>query len=321
MKDWLATLAATLEAGAPVVRVVVARVRGSAPREEGTCMLVTREATLGTIGGGHLEHVGIATARAMLDPEGAAIRTDRFSLGASLGQCCGGIVELAFLRYDAGDRAFLAAALDARATGVQLATRLDAARGPKQQRLVDASAALALRADARELVECLSPGLTPLALFGAGHVGRALVNVLADLPFAITWIDSRDTPFPAAVPEGVVRRAGEDPASEAAAWPGEGWALVMTHSHDEDYAICEALLRRGGDGWIGLIGSQPKATRFRQRLARRGFEAAAIARIASPIGIGGIASKAPAAVAIAVAAQLLALREAAQARANEARSA
>jgi len=321
MKDWLATLIAQVEGGAPVVRVIVARVRGSAPREEGTCMLVTAGAVLGTIGGGHLEHVGIATARGMLAPSSSAIRTDRYSLGASLGQCCGGIVELAFVRYDAADLEFLAQARAARGPRVRLATRLDAGPGPKIQRLLQEGDRAARGAEAGELVEALAMDLTPLAIFGAGHVGRALVSVLADLPFAITWIDSREGVFPAATPDDIACRECADPAAEAAALPGTAWALVMTHSHDEDYAICEALLRSGGDGWIGLIGSQPKATRFRQRLARRGFDAATIARIASPIGIGGIASKAPAAIAVGVAAQLLRLREAAEAAAGQARTA
>ena len=321
MKDWLATLVRHLQGGETVIRVVVARVRGSAPRDEGTCMLVTRDAVAGTIGGGHLEHVGIVTARGMLAERDAPIRTDRFSLGASLGQCCGGIVELAFLRYDAADREFTAHALAQRHAGQYLATSLDAGAEAKTQRIVDEIEAASLRGNVRELVEAIAPDLTPLAIFGAGHVGRALVNVLAELPFAITWIDSRERAFPAALPDGLVAHETDDPAAEAARLPAHAWALVMTHSHDEDYAICEALLRRGGDGWIGLIGSQPKATRFRQRLARRGFDAAAIARIASPIGIGGIASKAPAAIAVAVAAQLLQLREAAQAATPQARTA
>ena len=319
MKDWLAELVRALEAGATVVRVVVARVRGSAPREPGTCMLVTKDALRGTIGGGHLEHVGIATARGMLVAGTGGVRTDRFSLGASLGQCCGGIVELAFLRYDADDLPFLAGALVGRDADTRLVTRLDSDRGPKRQRLVTRDEVPGEGAHA--LVESLAPSLTSLWLFGAGHVGRALVAMLAELPFAITWIDSREGVFPPSLPEGVAPRESPNPADEVAQMPRGAWALVMTHSHDEDYAICEALLHHGGAGWIGLIGSAPKAARFRQRLARRGFDGAAIAGIASPIGIGGIDDKAPAAIAVAVAAQLMQLREAARAATGKARTA
>ena len=273
MRDWLATLHGQLLAGnAPLVRVVVAATRGSAPREAGACMLVSADREWGTIGGGHLELVATRTARAMLGSDADATRLDRFSLGASLGQCCGGIVELAFQRYDAGDLASLEQMLEARGNDV--------------------------------------PGETGLWLFGAGHVGRALVNVVAPLPFRITWVDSRESILPADLPDGARALCSPYPAEEVKDMPAGAWALVMTHSHDEDLAICEALLAHGRFGWAGVIGSAPKAARFRQKLARRGFAREAIARLTMPIGIGGIRSKEPAAIAVAVAAQLLQLREA-----------
>ncbi|MEO7742256.1 MAG: XdhC family protein, partial [Usitatibacter sp.] len=118
MRDWLRALHDELrERGQPVVRVVVATVRGSAPREAGASMLVTPDGQRGTIGGGHLEFVAIAIARDLLTASAPAPRVDRFSLGASLGQCCGGIVELWFQRYDRIDLPFLARALAGRECG------------------------------------------------------------------------------------------------------------------------------------------------------------------------------------------------------------
>jgi xanthine dehydrogenase accessory factor len=269
MRNWLATLHAELSAGrAPIVRVVVAATRGSAPRDAGACMLVAADREWGTIGGGHLELVATRTARDMLAAPGAT-RRDRFSLGASLGQCCGGIVELWFQRCDIDD----------------------------------------LPGIAEELARGVPLDETNLWLFGAGHVGRALVNVIAPLPFAVTWIDSREEMLRQALPENVRALHSPHPAEEVKDMPRDAWALVMTHSHDEDFAICEALLRDGKFGWAGVIGSQPKTKRFRQRLAQRGFAADAVARLTMPIGIGGIRSKEPAAIAVAVAAQLLQLRE------------
>jgi xanthine dehydrogenase accessory factor len=279
MKDWLATLHAELAAGnAPLVRVMVAATRGSAPREAGACMLVSPDREWGSIGGGHLELVATRTARSMLASQ-EATRIDRFSLGASLGQCCGGIVELSFQRYESVEIAAIAQMLEA--------------RGPQL------------------------PGETPLWIFGAGHVARALVNVVGPLPFRITWIDSREGMFPAGVANTVRTVHAPQPAEEVKDMPRGAWALVMTHSHDEDFAICEALLRDAGAAFIGVIGSAPKTTRFRQRLAQRGFGAAQLARLTMPIGIGGIRNKEPAAIAVAVAAQLLQLREAAAADAGE----
>jgi xanthine dehydrogenase accessory factor len=295
MRDWLARLAQELNAGTPaVVRVVVAATRGSAPREAGASMLVSPTREWGTIGGGHLELVATRTARDILAGARASPRSDRFSLGASLGQCCGGIVELWFQRYDAAD-----------------VPQLEAARALRVAGATDAAiAALASRDPAAARYERFSPDLTPLALFGAGHVGRALVDILAALPFDITWVDSREGMIPATLPANVSALCSPQPADEVAGMPPGGWALVMTHSHDEDLAICAALLADGRFGWAGVIGSAPKTKRFRQRLLARGFGEGHIARLTMPIGIGGIRSKEPAAIAVAVAAQLLQLREA-----------
>jgi xanthine dehydrogenase accessory factor len=287
MRDWLQALHAVLrERSGPVVRVVVATVRGSAPREPGASMLVTTDRETGTIGGGHLELVATGIARDMLRPGATGMRADRFPLAASLGQCCGGIVELWFERYETSDVGRLAEALRLRDEGAGH----------------EAIAALASRDPRAASYERLHPDLTPLWLFGAGHVGRALVDVLAALPFAITWIDSREGFAPIHAPV---------PADEVAGMPPGAWALVMTHSHDEDLAICEALLAHGGFGWAGVIGSQAKTNRFRQKLARRGLDPA---RLTMPIGIAGITSKEPGAIAVSVAAQLLQLREAAALR-------
>ncbi|HUQ27997.1 MAG TPA: xanthine dehydrogenase accessory protein XdhC [Usitatibacter sp.] len=274
MRDWLTTLHDELAAKRePMVRVLVAATRGSAPRDAGACMLVSAGREWGTVGGGHLEHVATQTARGMLASTAETSRVDRFSLGASLGQCCGGIVELSFQRYDASDLASLAEMLEARGSAV--------------------------------------PGDTELWLFGAGHVARALINILAPLPFRITWIDSREAMVPAGFPAHMRALHSPHPAEEVKDMAPGAWALVMTHSHDEDLALCEALLTHGRFGWAGVIGSGPKTVRFRQRLQQRGFAAEAIARLTMPIGIGAIRSKEPAAIAVAVAAQLLELREAA----------
>lgn len=304
MRDWLQALHDELAAGGgPVVRVVVATVRGSAPRDPGTSMLVTEAREIGTIGGGHLEWVATRTAREMLGAPRGATRGDRLSLAASLGQCCGGIVELWFQRYDKDDCGPLAEALRLRSEGAP----------------PEAIAALASRDSRAMRYEAVAPSLTTLWIFGAGHVGRALVRILAPLPFAITWIDSRDGAFDnvddleggrsSDFVESLRTVHSPEPAEEVAAMATGDWALVLTHSHDEDFAICEALLRHGRFGWAGVIGSGPKTKRFRQRLAQRGFTAEAIARLTMPIGVAGIRDKEPAAIAVAVAAQLLQLRE------------
>lgn len=166
-------------------------------------------------------------------------------------------------------------------------------------------------ADAVSLPQRLRQGDTPVALFGGGHVGRAIVNVLGTLPFAVTWIDSRDEIFPPQVPDNVACEHS-DPVQAAVAdlAPGSR-VLVMSFSHAEDLDIVAACLKRlrARDDlpYVGLIGSRTKWATFRHRLEERGFGEADFARVTCPIGVPGIRGKEPEVIAVAVAAQLLQL--------------
>lgn len=169
-------------------------------------------------------------------------------------------------------------------------------------------------ADLAALQARLQPAPTPLALFGGGHVGKALAHVLAPLPFALTWIDSRDEIFPAELPAGV-QCEHSDPVQAAVRHLVAGsMVLVMSFSHAEDLdvvAACLVRLRERDDlPYIGLIGSKSKWATFRHRLEARGFAPAEIARITCPIGLPGITGKEPEVIAVSVAAQLLLQRRA-----------
>jgi xanthine dehydrogenase accessory factor len=253
------------------VLVTVQATRGSVPREAGTWMAVFEDATLETIGGGRLEHDAMAHARAMLAGEPDALAPDALSvlyrLGPSLGQCCGGEVQLQFELLVAADIPAL------------------------RLRMVQA--------------------LTPLALFGGGHVGRALVHVLSTLPLCITWIDSRDEIFPSDLPDTVHCEHSEPVQAAVPGLASGSRVLVMSFSHAEDLDIVAACLTRqrvrADLPYIGLIGSKTKWASFRSRLLARGFLDAELDHVTCPIGIPGIADKRPQAIAIAVAAQLLLL--------------
>ena len=159
--------------------------------------------------------------------------------------------------------------------------------------------------------EAVSPCSFHVALFGAGHVGRALVNVLAAVPDCrITWVDSRPGQFPPALPPNVSARPTENPRAEVATLPGQAYCLIMTHDHQLDQDLCEALLRRADVAFLGLIGSAAKLRRFTQRLREAGLSAQQLQRLTCPIGIPGIAAKDPATIAIAAAAQLLEIKSA-----------
>ena len=164
-------------------------------------------------------------------------------------------------------------------------------------------------ADGPRLQQRLAPRLTPVALFGGGHVGHALAQALAPLPLALTWIDSRDGIFPTGMPQGVACEYSE-PVQDAVPGLATGSrVLIMSFSHAEDLDVVAACLRRqraqGDLPFIGLIGSHTKWATFRHRLQERGFTAQELAQVTCPIGVPGITGKAPEVIAVAVAAQLL----------------
>jgi xanthine dehydrogenase accessory factor len=146
-------------------------------------------------------------------------------------------------------------------------------------------------------------------IYGAGHVGKALVQVLSSLPCQIRWIDSRAEQFPDAIPANVAVIISDTPELEADDAPAGSYILVMSHSHPLDQAICERFLRRGAYRYLGLIGSASKKRKFQQRLRRAGIDDEQWATLTCPIGIDGIDGKQPAEIAIAVAAELLRLRQ------------
>jgi xanthine dehydrogenase accessory factor len=163
--------------------------------------------------------------------------------------------------------------------------------------------------DAQALERRFQSERAPLALFGGGHVGKALVKVLAPLPFAVTWIDSRDEIFPDDVPANVACEHSDPVQAAVADLAPHSRVLVMSFSHAEDLdvvAACLKRLRERGDlPYVGLIGSKTKWATFRHRLEERGFHKQELAQITCPIGVPGITGKQPEVIAVAVAAQLL----------------
>lgn len=258
----------------PAVLVSVASTQGSAPRDTGAWMAVFAHAQVGTIGGGHVEFEAIARANAQLagTAQPGNSLVQRFALGPALGQCCGGVMRLRFERVSAADAPTLASRLGS---------------------------------DWRRQVR-------PVALFGGGHVGAALVGVLSKLPFALRWIDSRDGVFPVQLPEGVVCEYSDPVQAAVRDVAPQSRVLIMSFSHAEDLDVLAAcLLRQREQGdlpYIGLIGSETKWAMFRHRLEARGFTAEELAHVTSPIGVPGINGKEPEVIAVAVAAQLLQTR-------------
>jgi len=271
----IADLIAAIEREGAAAFVMVDEAKGSTPREVGAAMLVTEATTLGTGGGGTVESRALEKARAMLASGAPAPATLDFPLGPALDQCCGGHMRLACAIFTSADLESLRAANG----------KLPLWRGGP-----------VLRDDA---------ALRTVLVYGAGHVGRALVTALAPLPFRVRWIDARADAFPPDVSAGIETIATPLPEAEAQAAPADALHVVLTHSHALDLEIVIAVLERNEFGFLGVIGSATKKALFLKRLRERGLPEGRIERLVCPIGFAGVTDKRPAVIAAAVAVQLL----------------
>ena len=276
------------------VLVSIEATQGSVPREAGTWMAVFANGLIGTIGGGHVEFEAIAESRALLNardssnpsfPRRRESTADayekRYVLGPSLGQCCGGVMTLCYKK---------ASCLGNKTAGYTPESYLKELFLPISQVKTTSS-------------------LQNVALFGGGHVGKAIVNILSTLPMQVMWIDSRDEIFPNELPSNVVCEHSDPVQAAVNDLVAGSHVLIMSFSHAEDLDITAACLLRQRERadlpFIGLIGSKTKWASFRHRLEERGFTAEELAHITCPIGLDGIVGKEPEVIAVAVAAQLL----------------
>ena len=285
--------------------VTIAQVEGSAPRERDAFMVVRPSGAFhGTIGGGALEFEAIAHAREALARMAPTHERSR-SLGPDLGQCCGGRVRLRIECFGTAALQQIAAWAQAERDPDLRLLRRESADGAVLRRVAEHPADL----EPGEEEERYAPPTTPVLLFGAGHVGRALVLALAPLPFAVRWIDTRPDWFPAAAPPNAQPVATADPVAELDAAPPGAFLIVMTHSHPLDLDIVARALQLGHFPYVGLIGSATKRVRFESRLRDLGVEAERIAGLVCPIGAPRVRDKTPAVIAATVAAELLQKRD------------
>ena len=290
-----------IEAEGAAALVTIARVEGSAPRERDAFMIVRPSGAFnGTIGGGALEYEAIDHAREALARRAPSQLRSR-SLGPDLGQCCGGRVLLRLECFDRTHLPDIAAWMQAeRDPDLRLLMR-ETPDGTLIRRVAEHPADL----HPGEAEESYTPPATQLLLFGAGHVGRALVLALAPLPFAVRWIDPRADWFPAHAPANAQPSVSAAPAQDLdGAAPGS-FVLVMTHSHALDFDIVARALQLGRFPYVGLIGSKTKRARFESRLRALGISDERIAALVCPIGAPLVPDKTPAVIAATVAAEML----------------
>ena len=312
MNTW-ATLGRSLSNEQNCALVSIVEAKGSAPREPGARMVVLENGSFaGTIGGGTLEWQAIARARAALAKgctggETPPVDVARMALGPDLGQCCGGSVRILLEVFTPGRAAEVQALADAEMAGPF------ATEGRIGERCVERTILRRespggeeslLAADGR-LMERFGTEKQVLALIGAGHVGRAMIVALAPLDFSVVWIDPRKDEFPSVVPGDVRVVVAAEPAAELDAVPDDAFVLVMSHSHALDFDVVLAALQARRFGYVGLIGSASKKARFISRMRQADLGDEDIGRLVCPIGIDGIESKQPAAIAASAVADLL----------------
>jgi xanthine dehydrogenase accessory factor len=335
MDKWLIELDRLSCNQQPLVMVTVASVKGSTPREPGAKMLVTEQQIFSTIGGGNLEYQAIQIARNMLAHHSPHV-LQRFSLGAGLGQCCGGVVSLLFECIQQREP-WIDQLLDYQQQGQPCVQVIPLAGDKVQARYIVAENSPGDSVPDRFARQLLQPqgscqiksfenivtgqsyvfdpvtvGDFHVYVFGAGHVGRALVDHLSLQELHITWVDTRDDQFPEVLPDNVVSCCTDTPESIIDGAAAGSYFVVMTHDHQLDQHLCEQILKRDDFNYLGLIGSMTKRRKFEHRMQHRGITAESLRRMTCPIGISGISSKKPAAIGLAVSAQIAQIYQQAQ---------
>jgi len=271
MNNWQ-IIADQLAEGNRCILLGISGVKGSAPRDPGTSMVVTENGDqFGTIGGGALEWQATKQAQSLLCSHDSYMKQHRQQiLGPDLEQCCGGVVDLSYELF----------------TKKELPQVQVSARNFNNER-----------------------SSQNLIVFGAGHVGKALIQSLGSSEFSIQWVDTRAETFPDELPENVTAIETDTPRQVLQNQPADTFVLIMTHCHKLDFQIACAALQHQNICFTGLIGSATKKARFVKRFAEAGLTLDQIACLTCPIGISGISSKTPYAIAASVTAQLLAKAE------------
>ena len=285
-----------------VVRIIILKTSGSAPRNSGTWMIVWENGQDRTIGGGQLEYEVTKSARDLLNSShGQKIK--KYSLGPDIGQCCGGSVEVLLEKMDieklgiiSKEDGFFARPISTNNKSLNLSSILKKFRNksiPIEYTFCDGW-----------LIEPLVKEKRNLWIYGAGHVGTAIANTIDKLErFNIFCLDTSEERYPHDFPKNVERLIAVNPAELVKYAPGDTHHLILTYSHALDLEVCNQLLKQPFLS-AGLIGSKTKWVRFKKRLGELGYKSEQIHRIVCPIGDPSL-GKSPYEIAIGVANMLL----------------
>ena len=328
-RDWICVAAQLLAKGEQLVLVTQCSVEGSAPREPGAKMVVTHQSAFGSIGGGNLERLAIDQARKLLSHPQKTFLMQDHPLGPLLSQCCGGHVRILIERLSKEDVEWLdvLSSVQAAASNLVLETRLsdgfphklvrERRSGERGLRLADDAGffdadgqrligARPMIEDCCYMVEPIPTKSPTLFLYGAGHVGQAVVRVLEVSAFQTRWFDER-ADFQTTI--GVTRVESPPETGILDDAPEDVFVLIMTHSHDRDYELTRAALASDKPVYCGLIGSATKRARFLKRLRDDDLSEQQISKLTCPIGDVSLRGKTPGVIAVSAVAQLMAVLE------------
>lgn len=307
------------ETNTPFVLVTVGAVKGSSPRETGAKMLITEKDVLGTIGGGNLEYFAIEKAQTLLQTGlDNTLEEHKTPLTPQFDQCCGGLVQIIFEKVNPVTSLWFGRFVEAVCHNQQAWLMTDI---QQNQRFIKTDLETKLSnpnpnsnsawlTKQSILIEPLQNSALPVYLFGTGHVGKAIIRQLHHLNVDITAVDSRPDQIPNDKQPNVNIMHSNDWQSVVKNAPNNAYFLVLTHSHQLDYQIAEAILRRNSHHYFGLIGSKTKKIRFERQLIASGVSASQLTTMTCPIGLPDIKGKTPEVIAASVIAQILQIQSA-----------
>lgn len=304
--DWINAALDSVTKARPAVLAIICGERGSTPRETGSWILIGEAQSLGSVGGGELERTIIEASQAMLAGNGDWTRSIvHCVLGPDMRQCCGGTLEVMLQPIDASANLWLQKARDKQRTGTQVNVLFNKKHTATPPSVIDHNEPAPANSHA-VFVLSLADHRPALALFGAGHVGRALCTMASQLPLRVSVFDSRkDQCAQVPISSNINVHTPYDLLPIAQDLRQHDAALIMTHSHALDYELCHILIANTALRYTGLIGSQAKAQRFRKALKKDGLTDTQIARLTSPIGAGAPSGKEPGVIALGVLPEIL----------------
>ena len=338
---WLNDANKILKQKLDFVIISIITTKGSTPCCAGDKMLLTKNQTFGSIGGGNLEYKTLQHARQLLNKKNKC-QIQNYSLGASLGQCCGGFIKIlfqCFVNLNKQTSKWLTILTKAYSLQIDIMLMSYFANGRFYQAfytkkyqdfnnyqvalpisLTKISTKMLTSKNTSDILyeknenydkihyceSFLFSKLQTVVIFGAGHIARALIPIISNLPVRLYWVDAREFEFSLYKHDtSNINIICDEAVYTIDKLAENAYYVVVTHSHQLDFEICEKILKSTNFNYLGLIGSQTKAKLFKKRLLAKGVAPSLIKRLICPIGKQNFFSKSATVTAVAIATSLI----------------